>query len=389
MLIALSWSPFLIVYGFISVFLTVFYCYVIRRYIREWNALAEWEIPTSYSPSTKISVLIPARNEADNIGACLDSIQQQHYPTHLFEVIVIDDYSEDATAEIVQSYEFAKLIYLSDHLKNNQINSYKKKAIEIAVEQSTGDLIVCTDADCIVPENWLRYFACIYEQKQAKFIAAPVNFYDEQNLIERFQSLDFVGMMCVTGAGIQGKFMNTCNGANLAYDKKAFYEVNGFDGINNIASGDDILLMHKMSKSFPDQIAFLKNRNATILTKAKPTYKSFFNQRLRWATKNAGYGEWEIIFILAMVLFLCMSIVFSLLSWPFFGRMMLVAFGFQLFFKSLADYFFLGKMSAYFNKSELMKWFIPAQFLHILYIVVVGIAGNFVKNYEWKGRKVR
>ena len=389
MLIAFSWTPFLIIYCCIAVFLTVFYCYIIRRYIREWDALKEWEIPANFSPKTKISILIPARNEADNIGACLDSIQQQNYPPDLFEVIVINDHSEDTTAEIVRSFKFAKLIELSDHLQSKSINSYKKKAIEIAITKSSGNLIVCTDADCIAPKNWLKYFASIYENTQAKFIAGPVNFYKEQNLIERFQSLDFVGMMCVTGAGIHGQFMNTCNGANLAYDKNAFYEVNGFEGINNIASGDDILLMHKMSKAFPDKIAFLKNRNATIFTKAKPTVKSFFNQRLRWATKNSGYGEWEIIFILAMVLFLCMSIVFSLLSWPYFGGIMLMAFGFQLFFKTLADYFFLGKMSTYFHKNELMKSFIPAQFLHILYIVVVGIAGNFVKRYEWKGREVR
>ena len=389
MLIALSWTPFLIVYSCIAVFLSAFYCYIIRRYIREWDALIEWEIPRDFSPTTKISVLIPARNEANNIGACLDTIQQQNYPAELFEVIVIDDHSEDATASIAKSYPFTSVIVLSDHLQSKEINSYKKKAIEIAIAQSTGDLIVCTDADCIAPNNWLRYFASMYEKEASKFIAAPVNFHQEENLIELFQSLDFVGMMCVTGAGIQGKFMNTCNGANLAYDKKAFYEVNGFEGINNIASGDDILLMHKMSKAFPNHISFLKNRNATILTKAKPTLKSFFNQRLRWATKNSGYGEWEIIFILAMVLFLCMSIVFSLLSWPFFGVIMLMAFGFQLVFKTIADYFFLKKMSTYFKKEELMKSFIPAQYLHILYIVVVGIAGNFVKRYEWKGRKVR
>ncbi len=388
MLIAFSWTPFLIIYCCIAVFLTVFYCYIIRRYIKEWDALPSWEIPSHFSPSTTISVLIPARNEAENIGACLHSIQQQNYPKDLFEVIVIDDHSEDDTASIIRSFKFAKLIQLADHLESKAINSYKKKAIEIAIQQSSGDLIVCTDADCIAPENWLSYFASLYESKQAKFIAAPVNFHQEQNLIERFQSLDFVGMMCVTGAGIQGKFMNTCNGANLAYDKKAFYEVNGFEGINNIASGDDILLMHKMSRAFPDRIAFLKNQNATILTKAKPTLKSFFNQRLRWATKNAGYKEWEIIFILAMVLFLCISIVFSLLSVSFFGRIMLFTFGFQLFFKTLADYSFLSKMSMYFHKGELMKSFIPAQFLHILYIVVIGVAGNFVKRYEWKGREV-
>ena len=118
--------------------------------------------------------------------------------------------------------------------------------------------------------------------------------------------------MGVTGAGIYGRFMNMCNGANLAYEKRAFYAVEGFNGIDKIASGDDMLLLQKMAKHFPNQVGFLKNKNATVLTNAKPDLKSFYQQRIRWASKSGNYQELQILFILALVFFFFFCIVFNL-----------------------------------------------------------------------------
>ncbi len=147
----------------------------------------------------------------------------------------------------------------------------------------------------------------------------PISKYgEEKSLFEKFQSLDFIGMMGVTGAGIHGRFMNMCNGANLAYEKKAFYEVDGFNGIDKIASGDDMLLLQKMANRFPNQICFLKNKNATVLTHAKSDLKSFFQQRIRWASKSSSYQEFQITFILALVFFFCVSTVFNFFLLPFF-----------------------------------------------------------------------
>ena len=379
-------------YIYISFFLTIAYVFIILRYIEGWKALSDWQIPTNFQPQTKVTVLIPARNESGNIQKCVQSVFNQKLPKTLFEIIVIDDHSTDDTIAKIHQLQLPniKVLQLQDFITHrNETQSYKKKALEIGIQQSTGDLIVTTDADCIAPTNWLSLIVSFYEKKQHKFIAAPVNFYDENTLLEKFQSLDFVGMMCVTGAGIRRQFMNMCNGANLAYEKAAFYEVNGFEGINHIASGDDILLMQKMAKRYPNQVGFLKNKNATIITKAMPNLSSFINQRVRWASKSGSYTEFQIIAILALVFFFCVSIVFNFFLLPFFWTIIGWVLLFQIIIKSIIDFFFLNMMCNFFERKDLMKTFLSSQVLHILYIAVIGFLGNVKKEYQWKGRKVK
>jgi cellulose synthase/poly-beta-1,6-N-acetylglucosamine synthase-like glycosyltransferase len=179
-----------------------------------------------------------------------------------------------------------------------------------------------------------------------------------------------------------------CNGANLAYEKSAFYEVDGFEGINQIASGDDMLLMQKIAERHPDKIGFLKNKNATVYTRAKPNLKSFLSQRIRWASKSTHYKEWRVTFILGMVFLFCSNILLSLILIPVLGLFALKIFIGQLLTKLITDYFFLGKMARFFDRKDLMRSYFFSQILHILYIVVVGILGNLIKKYEWKGRQV-
>ena len=357
-----------------------------------WKALPSWSTPSDFQPQTRVTVLIPARNESENIQACVQSVINQNFPKALLEIIVIDDHSTDDTIEKINQLQLPniKILQLQNFITHrNETQSYKKKALEIGIQESTSDLIVTTDADCIAPTNWLSLIVSFYEKKHYKFIAAPVNFYNEKTLLEKFQSLDFAGMMCITGAGIHRRFMNMCNGANLAYEKKAFYEVNGFEGINHIASGDDILLMQKMAKRYPNQVGFLKNKNATIITKAMPDLSSFINQRVRWASKSGSYTEFQIIAILALIFFFCASIVVNFFLLPFFWQKIGWVFITQIIVKSIIDFFFLNMMCHFFERKDLMKTFIPSQVLHILYIAVIGFLGNVKKTYVWKGRKVK
>lgn len=368
------------------------YIFIMLRYLINWKSIPVWEIPTNFSPQTKVTILIPARNESANIQACIQSILDQKYPSPLFEIIVIDDHSDDDTAALVQQFGVSnvRVLFLKDFITNRKdLQSFKKKAIEIGIENSTGDLIISTDADCITPSRWLKYLVSFYEKRKDKFIAAPVNFHEENSLFEKFQSLDFLGMMGVTGAGIHGKFMNMCNGANLAYEKKAFYDVDGFNGIDNIASGDDMLLLQKMAKHFPAQIGFLKNKNATVSTHAKPDLKSFSQQRIRWASKSSNYQEFQILFILALVFFFCVSIVFNFFLLLFFFTQIGWVFLIQLLTKTIVDFFYLNHMATFFQRKDLMKIFFPAQVFHIIYIFVIGLLGNLVKEYNWKGRRVK
>ncbi len=370
-----------------------FYAYIIGRFMNGWKSMPVWEVPSGFRPSTKVSVLIPARDEADNIIACLSSIARQSYPKELFQVIILDDHSSDETAALVsdfaKSHPSFEMINMADHVLPGETQSFKKKAIETGILLSSGDLIVTTDADCEVQPEWLLLLVSYFEKKELQFIAAPVNFYHEKTTFEQFQSLDFLGMMCTTAAGIRLQMLNMCNGANLAYPKSAFSEVNGFEGIDHLATGDDILLMQKIAARHPDKIGFLKNKNATVFTTAKPTISSFISQRVRWASKSTSYKEWRVTFILGVVFFYCWSIGICLAMVPWWGSKALLMF-FGLFaVKAVADYFFLAMMARFFDKFELMRSYLPSQFLHIIYIMVTGVLGNVVKRYEWKGRKVR
>jgi len=148
------------------------------------------------------------------------------------------------------------LLKLEDELDGRPLNAYKKKAIEKAIKYATGDWIVTTDADCTATKNWLLSYAALIEATQPAFVAAPVVFTNDGTLLSMFQYIDFVSLQGVTAASVSAGFHAMCNGANLAYRKDVFYRVNGFKGIDNIASGDDMLLMNKIKMNSLMQLDF-------------------------------------------------------------------------------------------------------------------------------------
>lgn len=341
-------------------------------------------------PGTKVTVIIPARNEEKNIGACLGAVLGQSYPSSLMEVIVVNDHSSDGTAAVVEAFSASnlKLIHLADYLEGGKpLNAYKKKAIETAVGEAAGDLIITTDADCIMGREWVSTLAGFYEKKKMKFIAAPVAFHRENNFFKVFQSLDFMTMQGITGAAARLKCGTMCNGANLAYEKKAFEEVGGFTGVDCIASGDDMLLMYKMYRAFPDRIGFLKNDKAIVSTLAMSTVPEFMHQRIRWSSKAGKYDDKRLTAVLALVYlwnaWLLVLFVIALFR-PFFWRLWIAA----LIFKTGVELFFLLPVARFFHKERLLWRFIPSQFLHIPYVIIAGWLGKF-GSYRWKERKVQ
>ena len=403
-------------------------------YFRGWRTLPEWQIPEGFEPRTRVSVMIPARDEAANISECLSSIIQGSYPPHLLEIIVIDDFSEDGTAEQVLSFQAAaagnpaiRLIRLSEVLPPEAGEvANKKKALQTGIAQARGTLIVTTDADCVAPKDWLRLVvsrfhptpdpspngrgvpltvlstsplplgegsACPAEGGRVGLLAAPVVFHREHNLFQRFQSLDFLGLMGISGAGIHCGFQRMGNGANLAFPKSVFEAVGGYSGNEHLSSGDDMFLVQKIAHHYPGSVFFLKNRGAAVMTTAKPDVRSFFQQRLRWGTKNAALPEWPVRLVLLTVFLFCSSIlicaVWAVVSLPACHATVFSALLFQVAVKALCDYVFLREMCGYFGRKDLLRWFVPSFLLHTLYIPPAGAASLFLKKFEWKGRIVR
>ena len=401
----------LIFFLFLSFVFTIFYVSIMLTYKNEWNDIEEIHF-LNENPTTTVTVIIPARNEAKKIGHLLHDITQQVYPVTLTEVIIIDDFSEDATYSICEHYaaqfNYIKVFKLQDILNGNiQTKAYKKKAIEAAVNLAKGQLIITTDADCRLQQHWIHSIVSFYEKEKCSLIAGPVGFYNEKTKFQHFQALDFCGMQAITGSSLGLGMFNMANGANLAYERKAFLEVNGYQDVDQKASGDDMLLVYKIAKKSPDKVRFLKNRAAIVLTEPMHTLHDFLQQRFRWTSKSASYQDKRITAILGFVYLFVLSIwinafycigrtVYSII-FPtqtliglidflpvFFVLLMLI---FQLICKTIIDYQFLKTASAFFNRHDLMKSFFTSELLHIWYIPFVGTFGNILK-YNWKGRSL-
>ncbi len=394
-------EPIITVIAFV---ILLIYAGLLLYYRKSWVSILDFKPTISHLKAiTKISVIIPARNEAHSIGKCLQSIANQSYPKELFEVLVINDHSTDNTAAVVESFDLSnlKLLNLQDLVAAVAINSYKKKAIEIAIRHSEGELIITTDADCIVPSGWLQTIAAFYEEKKPAFIAMPVVVDCSNTFIEIFQALDFMSLQGITGASVQKKIHSMCNGANLAYTKTAFIAVNGFAGIDSIASGDDMLLMHKIFKLDPAAVLFLKAKEVIVQTQPVNSIKDFFNQRIRWASKAGQYDDKRIftvllvvyLFNLLLLLLPIMALVnnktFSMHIYPL--TVIATPFGWWLFFlimKTVIELIFLFPVAEFFKKRKLLWWFPLMQPFHILYTVIAGWLGKF-GSYKWKGRNVK
>ena len=379
------------IFLFVFFLLMVAYALLIAYYQKAWNRMPAFVLPEK-QPSVFISVIVAARNEEKNIQQLLQSLYQQQYAKHLYEVIIVDDHSTDNTWALLQQSRFENLqlktIRLEEHVTDQKaIASYKKKAIETGIHAAAGTLIVTTDADCRFNPLWLQTIAAFYETHQAKFIAAPVTYTTNKTLLSVFQTLDFLTLQGITAASVYKRFHSMCNGANLAYEKAAFHEVNGFDNIDAIASGDDMLLMHKIFSRYPNNVFYLKSREAIVTTEPAAGWKQFFHQRIRWASKADRYDDKRIFWVLLLVymlnVFFLAGVVASFFKsiWLFFVLLLLLA-------KVLIEFPFVNSVAIFFGQQRLMKYFPFLQPLHITYTIIAGWLGKF-GSYEWKGRRIK
>jgi len=371
------------VVSYLSAFLTVVYLLVVAGFIRGWHKL----VPFFYKGTkgtTMVSIIVAARNEEESIHRTIEALLAQDYHKELTEIIFIDDHSTDRTAEIIRSYAGVKLIMLNE---DRALNSYKKKAIQTAIGIAKGTLIITTDADCRMGSNWLNTIVACYEDKGYKMISSPVAYDEEKSFFERSQSLEFLYLIGLGASTIGNNQPSTCNGANLAYEREAFYEVGGFQGIDDLASGDDELLLHKIAARYDNQIGFLKNEDAIVYTHAKPNLREFLQQRKRWASKSTRYKNKSIIVLGVFIWFFNLSILLNLVVGLFFFAFFKIAL-IQLLLKVIVEFIFLSDVTRFAKRRELLVLLPVLNVLHVLYIIYIGIAGNSGK-YNWKGRMVK
>ncbi len=373
------------IHSAISLLLTGLYLLVLVYLIKGWAALKRPKVINS-NFTTKVTILIAARNEESRINYTIDDILAQDYPKHLTEIIMVDDHSTDRTAEIIRSYadRGVKLLQLNE---DKPLNSYKKKAIAKAIGLSTGDLMVATDADCRMGTKWLSSIVNYFETSGSVMISSPVAYFEERSLFEYMQTLEFTFLIGVGAAFIGNGRASTCNGANLAYRKDVFYEVGGFTGIDELASGDDELLLQKVAVRYPGRIGFLKLREAIVYTHAKHTLSEFLQQRRRWASKSTKYKDKKIVALAVGIWLFNISLLVNA-GLSFYNIYFLKLFALQFLLKYLFEAAFLLTITTFLKRTGLVALLILLIPIHIIYFVYIGFMGNTGK-YVWKDRLVR
>ena len=245
--------------------------------------------------------------------------------------------------------------------------------------------MITTDADCIIPKDWLNIFDAYIQKYQPKLIAAPVSYQTQRTFLEQFQLLDFLSLQASTigSFGINKPFL--CNGANLCYEKKAFMKVNGFEGNENIASGDDVFLLQKMVKQYPDKVHFLKSKEAIVKTNPQKSFKDLLSQRIRWAAKTTAYKSNFAKFVGITVLLMNLIVVLTVISSIFYALQWKLTF-LIIITKLLLDYILLNKIYRFYNQKFLFQYYLLGGFLYPFFSLFVAII-SFRTTYHWKGRK--
>ena len=369
------------------------YLFIIVCYLKNWHNLKFVPGRNNLENIPFISVVVAARDEEKNLSHCIQSLLNQDYPVDKYEIILVDDFSMDKTAELIKKFETSvtNLKYLSSSAnEQGQIISYKREAIQTGINVSKGKYILLTDADCTVPPSWITTFSKQFIKEDCVFIGGPVIILDEnQNLLTSFQGLDMIGMMVITGAGFQSGNQLLANGANMGFSKQVFNDLGGYDQFPKKASGDDIFLLHHFHQHYPKSIRFLKTLSAVVVTQPEHSIKSLLRQRIRWASKNNAYKEMNINFSLSVLFIVSLTIVIlgvlSIIQASIFFPMFCVLYIFKIF----SDYLLQREAIRFFNKRKLRKYFFLSQNTHTMYIAWVGIMASLFPVYRWKGRKVR
>ncbi len=339
---------------------------------------------TDTAAQTCFAIVIPFRNERDNLPALLESIKNLHYPTDLFEIILIDDFSEDDSVRQVYNWRMENGKFQATLLENIHLsNSPKKDAISRAIPLIKKGWVVTTDADCTVPENWLLTLDSYIQHHDVSMIAGPVLYDCRKSFLHHFQQLDLISLQGATigSFGMGLGFM--CNGANFCYKKSFFEELKGFAGNDHKPGGDDVFLLQKAMRRAPEKVHYLKSKNNIVKTKPADNWRSLVQQRIRWASKAPSYqsvfGKDLAVIVFAGNLAIVVGfglMVFSLLTWLSFTAMFMVKF--------LIDCLLLLKTNNALSKKR-MHYLISGSVVYPFFCVLVALL-SLREQYEWKGR---
>lgn len=369
---------------YIFAFISIAYGTLITIAIIGFNRLNRSLKTNKTSNPEFISIVLSARNEAAHISKCIDQIEKQNFPKDSFEVIIIDDNSDDETYLIAEAALLKSGI--TYELIHQPVHQGKKHNLSLAIQKARGSVIVTTDADITYRHpNWLLTVSEYFKTYSPNLLVMPVDFENKSGLVETFQILENLALTGITAGyvGMQKPFL--CNGANLAFKKSAYEKVNGYESHMHISSGEDVFLLEEIKKINSTSIHYILLRELIVKTAPVHSLTDLFQQRLRWAYK-AKYNPNQFnlfagfIIMAANLLFLALlvAILKKSVIIPYLSIFVLSKFVF--------DFLLLFLASDFLGRVKYIWWLIPFECVYWIYTLIVGIGSLFYKPY-WKGKK--
>jgi cellulose synthase/poly-beta-1,6-N-acetylglucosamine synthase-like glycosyltransferase len=354
------------------------------------------------------SIIVAARNEAQNLPACLNSLLSQNIPADRYEVIVADDRSDDATPQILRDaaakHPNMRVVTIT---KTPYGISPKKHAVMTAIAASKNEIIVFTDADCVVPATWLSCIDGQFSEEGGADLVQGITTYSHTPGMNRLfwglQSVDFLSHGIIAAAAIAAGLPINSNANNMAFRRKAFERAGGYGGTENVVPGDDDQLLQRVwnygrgkdkNRKFDTnrtnninthRIVFMTDRGGAVETAPTPTVAMLFEQRRRWGAVTVHYGTRQIALLSAVFAFyltIAVTAVISIFSparyLPVFLSLMLV--------KLTGESALMIPGTRIFGKKHLRKYIVPASIIQLptaLASVIFGVFGGF----RWKGAR--
>lgn len=365
----------------VTLLLLMYYSYFVLSARR--GLLNLRSLPSSFEP--QVSVVIAARNEGRTIADCLHSVLNQDYPSNKVEVVLVDDASTDETARIASSIAQAdkRLKVLTMPPGNADGHSRKPQVLAMGIRLSSGEIILTTDGDCVVPPTWIRSMVKSFDEHTV-FVAGPVRELPSSELISRLSQLEFLGLVGISAGLIANKTPIICNGANVAFRRTAFEAARGY-GESGFC--DDEVLMQRISARRLGTIGYSAEEESVVSTGAPATFRAFWNQRIRWASKRGHYEDrWIFLKLMGLYLFFVTLLAFGFISLFFVSMLPLAAGLFAI--KIAVDYQLLSATAKRFGQAIRLDEFVIAEVFHVPYIVTAAFAGQF-SEIEWKGKQIR
>jgi biofilm PGA synthesis N-glycosyltransferase PgaC len=326
-----------------------------------------------------IAIIVPIRNEAKNVLGIISSISSQQYPADKLQVIFVNDHSTDNTAVVFKAT--APAHFLLSNLPEG--SSGKKAAIAHGVELATGNIIAITDADCEHHPIWLQTINAQFVDSETQLVVGPVAI-QSTRFFSSLQVIEFSSLIGSGAALLQWGVPAMANGANLAFKREAFLKVNGYQGNEQIASGDDEFLLRKINHMYPNGICFNNNLNSVVRTEAQPSIHAFIQQRIRWASKWKHNTSW-LSKIIAVAVFLFqvafVSLVIAVIQCPIRPLQLI------LLAKIALDGIFLWRVSFFLKSKFSFIPFLLLEFIYPIYVIIIALLSQVVP-YSWKGRKL-